>query len=53
MMRMIINGGVFLLLTYVDGILLFADQAEIKRIELAFIREFNWIMMKVETNIHT
>jgi hypothetical protein len=46
-MRKIVDGRIFLLLIYVDDILLFADQDEIKRMERVFIREFKWITMQV------
>jgi len=46
-MRKIVDGCIFLLLIYVDDILLFADLDEIKRMERVFIREFKWITMQV------
>ncbi len=41
------DGVFFLLLIYIDDILLFADPAEIKCMEQVFIREFKWITMHV------
>jgi hypothetical protein len=46
-MRKIVDGRIFLLLIYVDDILLFADLDEIKRMERVFIKEFKWITMQV------
>jgi hypothetical protein len=46
-MRCIIRNKIFLLLIYADDILIFADEAELKRIESFFMEEFRWITMNV------
>jgi hypothetical protein len=46
-MRKIVNERIFLLLIYVDDILLFADLAGKKRHGTSFIQEFKWITIQV------
>jgi hypothetical protein len=46
-MRRIVDGKVFLLLIYVDDILIIADKMEIKRIQGIFMQEFTWITFDV------
>ncbi len=45
-MRWVVSKKVFLLLIYVDDILLLADDEEIDRLEKAFLDEFMWIAME-------
>ena len=42
-MRKVINGSVFLLLIYVDDILVLTDKEEAERLQQAFVQEFQWI----------
>jgi hypothetical protein len=46
-MRKLVDGKVFLVLIYVDDLLLLADELEIKRMETIFLREFTWITLKM------
>jgi hypothetical protein len=46
-MRRIVDGKVFLLLIYVDDILVLADVVELERIKEVFVREFTWITFEV------
>jgi hypothetical protein len=46
--RQIIRDKIFLMLIYLDYVLIFADKAEIKRIEEFFKKEFTWITMNAE-----
>jgi len=45
-MRRIVGEKVFLLLIYVDDILILADAAEIDRMEKVFLKEFTWITIE-------
>jgi hypothetical protein len=45
-MRQIVREKVFLLLIYVDDILLLTDDAEIARMEKVCLEEFTWITME-------
>ncbi len=49
-MRKVVNGKVFLLLIYVDDILILADTTEIEWIKKFFVREFTWITMQVDNS---
>ncbi len=49
-MRKVVNGKVFLLLIYVNDILILADTTEIERIKKFFMREFTWITMQVNNS---
>mmetsp|Transcript_2609 Transcript_2609/g.3980 ORF Transcript_2609/g.3980 Transcript_2609/m.3980 type:complete len:661 (+) Transcript_2609:626-2608(+) len=47
-LRKIVDGKVYLLMIYVDDILVFAeDEAEVMRIKEAFVTEYQWITMEV------
>jgi len=46
-MRKIVDGNVYLLVIYVDDILVLANEEEMERIKQAFIDEFQWITMDV------
>jgi len=48
-MRKIVGDKVYLLVIYVDDILVLADEHEIERIRDAFVQEFQWIMMEVNS----
>lgn len=41
------NGDVYLLVIYVDDILVLADEEEMERVKQAFVDEFQWITMEV------
>ncbi len=43
----VVDGKVFLLLIYVDDILVLADEVELERIEEVFVREYTWITFEV------
>jgi len=46
-MRKLVNGKVFLLVIYVDDILVIADEAEIEQLNQEFIKEYQWITMEI------
>jgi hypothetical protein len=46
-MRKIVGSKIFLLVIYVDDILVFANDEEMKNLKDAFIKEFQWITMEV------
>ncbi len=46
-MRRIARSVIFLLMIYVDDILVLIDEAELKRIQEFFKKEFTWITMNV------
>ncbi len=45
--RQIVGSNIYLLLIYMDDILIFADDTDLKRIESFFKEDFTWIMMNV------
>jgi len=45
-MRRVVNGTIFLLLIYVDYILVLADEPETERLRQAFIQKYQWITME-------
>jgi hypothetical protein len=51
-MRRIVRDKIFFILIYIDNNLILTDEAEIKRIEEFFKKEFTWITMNVETSCH-
>ena len=48
----VINGSVFLLLIYVDDILVLTDKEEAERLQQAFVQEFQWVTMEYRS-IHS
>jgi hypothetical protein len=50
-MRRIVGDNVFLLLIYVDDILIQADDDEIDRIEQIFLKEFTWITIEHDNKL--
>lgn len=46
-MRKVVNDKIYILLIYVDDILVIADKAEINRLKDEFTKEFTWITMDV------
>ena len=48
-LRRVVNNKVWLLLIYVDDILVITDRSEIERLRTRFTEEFTWITMDVGT----
>jgi hypothetical protein len=46
--RRVVNRKVYLLLVYIDDILLIGDEREVNRMEEEFLKEFRWITMSKE-----
>ncbi len=51
-MRRKVNGKVYLILNYIDDILVLADAEKIEWIKAIFVWEFTWITMDVTICIH-
>jgi hypothetical protein len=45
--KKVVDGNVYLLLVYVDDILVIGEEREIRRLEAEFLKEFRWITMSV------
>jgi len=51
-MRRVVDDKILLLVIYVDDILVLADEAEIERLNQAFVKEYQWITMEI-SSIHS
>jgi len=49
-MRKIVDGNVYLLVIYVDNILILAPADEMERLKKAFIENFQWITMDISVS---